>query len=375
MEDLSPAEAPRRPEHRAVMLQLLLRGVAAGRDEMDLLRKGVAAAAKVDPEDVIVNHVMQRTSGPTGLEVVLKILTQSKAEAESIQWALRMVAQDRTLLDWVRRELPLATQVRVRDEPLVVPVAFGTEAAELMRQVRGLWGPSPLQICAMSLLQQLPHFHESDGAAQWCMERFTGSELLDAPRLAPQPVFDKICDMVQSAIMASTDSLSPYGAAKKACRAMQRGINSYGVRVEQPQPQQLVAAEKKEQSDADGSPGIAQEARAGDGVLSVAASQEKPQGVNSSPVVAAPAAASQHIVRQKSKGDKQLFADVCATYPNASFCTSNCCTPHFMSGCESAAVEECVCKHDPFCCKHEWDTICVQGVQAAGCASCAATEA
>ncbi len=47
---------------------------------MDLLRKGVAAATEVDPEDIILNNVMKRTDSAeqTGLEVRGSIATRER---------------------------------------------------------------------------------------------------------------------------------------------------------------------------------------------------------------------------------------------------------------------------------------------------------
>ena len=45
----------------------------------------------------------------------------------------------------------------------------------------------------------------------------------------------------------------------------------------------------------------------------------------------------------------------------------NCCEPHAEAGCESAAVEACVCAMDEFCCDSEWDDTCVSEVASFGC--------
>jgi hypothetical protein len=40
----------------------------------------------------------------------------------------------------------------------------------------------------------------------------------------------------------------------------------------------------------------------------------------------------------------------------------DCCTPHTSSGCDTAAIETCVCAQDAFCCSGQWDATCVEEV-------------
>ena len=47
----------------------------------------------------------------------------------------------------------------------------------------------------------------------------------------------------------------------------------------------------------------------------------------------------------------------------------DCCTDG-APGCHSAEVEDCVCVHDPFCCRSLWDTACVDTMINLGCAVC-----
>ncbi len=53
----------------------------------------------------------------------------------------------------------------------------------------------------------------------------------------------------------------------------------------------------------------------------------------------------------------------------------DCCTPHAGSGCSGKTVEACVCAQDDFCCKEEWDPLCVTAVSDRGCAACPGEEA
>ena len=39
--------------------------------------------------------------------------------------------------------------------------------------------------------------------------------------------------------------------------------------------------------------------------------------------------------------------------------TSSCCFPHPEVGCDDQACEDLMCLIDPFCCKREWDELCV----------------
>lgn len=48
----------------------------------------------------------------------------------------------------------------------------------------------------------------------------------------------------------------------------------------------------------------------------------------------------------------------------------DCCQANGTPGCVDAAVEACVCAQDPDCCQTEWDALCAQGVEALGCGNC-----
>ena len=49
---------------------------------------------------------------------------------------------------------------------------------------------------------------------------------------------------------------------------------------------------------------------------------------------------------------------------------SGCCQPHATPGCDDAAVQDCVCEEDAYCCEEEWDGVCVDEVDGMGCGSC-----
>ncbi|MBM4397278.1 MAG: hypothetical protein FJ087_16530 [Deltaproteobacteria bacterium] len=50
---------------------------------------------------------------------------------------------------------------------------------------------------------------------------------------------------------------------------------------------------------------------------------------------------------------------------------NDCCSPTPGPGCEAdAAVEECVCAADPYCCETEWDTVCAGLIQDERCGVC-----
>lgn len=49
---------------------------------------------------------------------------------------------------------------------------------------------------------------------------------------------------------------------------------------------------------------------------------------------------------------------------------TSCCEPHDSPGCEDAAVQQCVCAEDVYCCDVEWDGICVNEVNSLGCGDC-----
>jgi hypothetical protein len=50
--------------------------------------------------------------------------------------------------------------------------------------------------------------------------------------------------------------------------------------------------------------------------------------------------------------------------------TGGCCTAQSGPGCSDAAVEQCVCAQDSYCCDTKWDSICVGEVDSFGCGSC-----
>jgi hypothetical protein len=47
-----------------------------------------------------------------------------------------------------------------------------------------------------------------------------------------------------------------------------------------------------------------------------------------------------------------------------------CCEAGTEAGCPDAAVQQCVCDEDPYCCDTAWDDLCVQEVDDFGCATC-----
>lgn len=50
--------------------------------------------------------------------------------------------------------------------------------------------------------------------------------------------------------------------------------------------------------------------------------------------------------------------------------TESCCEPHYGGGCETRAVEECVCAKDQYCCEVQWDETCVDEIEPFGCGPC-----
>src|SRR5690606_36988570 len=47
-----------------------------------------------------------------------------------------------------------------------------------------------------------------------------------------------------------------------------------------------------------------------------------------------------------------------------------CCTDHTGPGCEIDTVEACVCMADEFCCTNAWDTMCVDKIESESCGTC-----
>jgi hypothetical protein len=47
-----------------------------------------------------------------------------------------------------------------------------------------------------------------------------------------------------------------------------------------------------------------------------------------------------------------------------------CCTAQRDAGCGDAAIEQCVCAQEPFCCDTAWDDVCTVQVVVLGCAEC-----
>ncbi len=52
----------------------------------------------------------------------------------------------------------------------------------------------------------------------------------------------------------------------------------------------------------------------------------------------------------------------------------NCCETGHGPGCSDPVIEACICALDSFCCDVDWDQICVDGVELAGCGTCSFTE-
>jgi hypothetical protein len=50
--------------------------------------------------------------------------------------------------------------------------------------------------------------------------------------------------------------------------------------------------------------------------------------------------------------------------------TNNCCTSKTTPGCNSSAIQTCVCASDPYCCSTAWDSQCVSEVTSLSCGSC-----
>ncbi|MBL4684499.1 MAG: hypothetical protein JKY37_07920 [Nannocystaceae bacterium] len=50
--------------------------------------------------------------------------------------------------------------------------------------------------------------------------------------------------------------------------------------------------------------------------------------------------------------------------------TNACCDVSPQPGCNDAAVQNCVCAADSFCCDSEWDEMCVAAVDAENCGQC-----
>ncbi len=62
----------------------------------------------------------------------------------------------------------------------------------------------------------------------------------------------------------------------------------------------------------------------------------------------------------------------CATCPSdCGACTGDCCQPNGTPGCKTAAIAECVCAQDDYCCTTDWDDMCVGEVTEFGCGQCA----
>jgi hypothetical protein len=60
----------------------------------------------------------------------------------------------------------------------------------------------------------------------------------------------------------------------------------------------------------------------------------------------------------------------CTFGPSSTDFGSDCCIPSEDPGCPDEMVSACVCESDPFCCKVQWDELCVDGGIAAGCMDC-----
>ncbi|MEX1366891.1 MAG: hypothetical protein AB1Z98_27435 [Nannocystaceae bacterium] len=50
--------------------------------------------------------------------------------------------------------------------------------------------------------------------------------------------------------------------------------------------------------------------------------------------------------------------------------TAGCCEASMVPGCSDAAVQDCVCLQDPYCCDTAWDATCVDQVGGFGCGDC-----
>ncbi len=63
--------------------------------------------------------------------------------------------------------------------------------------------------------------------------------------------------------------------------------------------------------------------------------------------------------------------ETCASCPlDCGACEGDCCLPDGTPGCADAAITDCVCEADAFCCLVEWDDLCVAEVEDLGCGDC-----
>ncbi|MBZ5714860.1 hypothetical protein [Nannocystis pusilla] len=74
---------------------------------------------------------------------------------------------------------------------------------------------------------------------------------------------------------------------------------------------------------------------------------------------------------------QQQWTDACAALVEPLGCglcgvpgEAECCEPHDSPSCDDATIAECVCAQDPFCCAGAWDQGCVAEVEALGCGMC-----
>jgi hypothetical protein len=70
-----------------------------------------------------------------------------------------------------------------------------------------------------------------------------------------------------------------------------------------------------------------------------------------------------------------LWDETCVALVEANECgmcqPAPCCAPSTMPGCAAdPEIEACVCAADPFCCDEQWDNLCVSDVQTVGCGDC-----
>ncbi|MFO0631400.1 MAG: hypothetical protein U0168_00970 [Nannocystaceae bacterium] len=50
--------------------------------------------------------------------------------------------------------------------------------------------------------------------------------------------------------------------------------------------------------------------------------------------------------------------------------TDSCCSSHETAGCVDAAVADCVCASEPYCCAVAWDGLCIDAIATLGCGDC-----
>ena len=69
--------------------------------------------------------------------------------------------------------------------------------------------------------------------------------------------------------------------------------------------------------------------------------------------------------------DQCVQPESCVTCPqDCGNCTGSCCQPNGTPGCNVQTTTKCVCELDAYCCEVEWDEVCADLVEDAGCGNC-----